>query len=72
MAVTAVPPKDHPVVAFEAHQVVAKEDAAIKKARGHAKALKVTLARASAEVEAAHHMVPSAPTMSGMMAGVLG
>ena len=59
------------VVAFDARQVVAKEDAAVKKARARTKALKEASARASAEAEAARHVVPSSPTVSDMMAGVL-
>ena len=58
--------------AFDSRQAVAKEDAAVKKARAQAKTLKEASARASAEAEAARHVVPSAPTMSDMMAGLLG
>ena len=58
--------------AFKSRQVVVKEGADIKKAHAQAKALKEASARASAKAEAACHVVPSAPTMSDMMAGKLG
>ena len=48
-----------------------KEEADFKKARAQAKALKEASARVSASVEAARHVVPSAPTLSDMMAGVM-
>ena len=57
--------------AFVSRQVVVKEEADLKKARAQAKAVKEASVRASAEEAAARHVVPSAPTMSDMMAGKL-
>ena len=54
--------------AFESRQVVTKEDAAAKKTRAQAKALKEASVRVSAEAEAVRHVVP---TMGDMVAGKL-